>query len=76
MTDAKTPFDEQWDDIVRGWMLVDDWDDLTDRIERLAELMGRAKMAVADLDDLKAATVKMMIDKQISEGLARGDFAP
>jgi hypothetical protein len=33
-------------------------------------------MTVADLDDVKSATVKMMIDKQIREGLARGDFAP
>lgn len=57
-------------DIVSGWMLVDDFDDLTDRIERSAVW---AKDNAPLLPD-ETATVQFMIKSQIARGLERGDF--
>jgi len=57
-------------DIASGWMLVDDFDDLTDRIERLAEWT----VANGPLQADESATVKMMIESQIARGIERGDF--
>ncbi|RWN78060.1 MAG: hypothetical protein EOS02_09885 [Mesorhizobium sp.] len=51
-------------------MLVDDFDDLTDRIERSA---AWAKDNAPLLPD-EAATVQFMIKSQIARGLERGDF--
>jgi hypothetical protein len=53
--------------IASGWMLIDDFDDLTDRIERLAEWTK----ANEPLQDDEAATVKFMIECQIARGLRR-----
>ncbi len=72
----RTPFDEKWDDIVRGWMLVDDQDELTERIEALGDLMKRAALKLEDLDDLQRETVKMMIQVQVARGIRDGDFLP
>lgn len=57
-------------EIVSGWMLVDDFDDLTDRIERSAVW---AKEHAPLLPD-EQATVKCMIETQFARGLSRGDF--
>jgi hypothetical protein len=59
-------------EISEGWMLIDDFDDLTDRIERLAEW---AKAAAPLLPD-ETATIQMMIESQIARGIRRGDFEP
>jgi hypothetical protein len=59
-------------EIVAGWMLVDDFDDLTDRIERSAEW---AKANGPLLPD-EVATVKMMIETQVAKAIRRGDFEP
>jgi len=58
--------------IVDGWSLVDDFDDLTDRIER------SAKWAEANgplLED-EQATARLMIQTQVAVGIRRGDFEP
>jgi hypothetical protein len=44
-------------EIVDGWSLTEDFDDLTDRLER-------------------AATVRLMIQSQVAQGIRRGDFEP
>jgi hypothetical protein len=54
-------------EITDGWMLVNDFDAVTDRIERLAEW---AK-ANSPLQPDEAATVRMMIDAQTA---LAGDF--
>jgi hypothetical protein len=72
----RTPFDGLWDDIVRGWMLVDDHDELTDRIEALAQLMNKAGMGLADLDELQAATIKLMVQTQVARSIRDGWFEP
>ena len=59
-------------EIVSGWMLIDDFDDLTDRIERSAEW---AK-ANGPLEEDEQATVTMMVESQIARGIRRGDFEP
>lgn len=51
-------------DIVSGWLLIDDFDDLTDRIERSAT-WARANQPLTD-DEM--ATVRLMIDRQIALG--------
>jgi hypothetical protein len=61
---------EGFSDIVSGWMLVDDFDDLTDRIERSAEW---AKLNAPLLPD-EQATVELMIKTQVAKGIMRGDF--
>lgn len=48
--------------IASGWMLFDDWDDLTARIERLAEW----KAANGPLLEVEEATVKVMIARQVA----------
>lgn len=51
-----------FNEIANGWLLVDDWDDLTERIERLADwtkLNG-------PLSDDESATVRFMIARQIA----------
>lgn len=53
--------------IVDGWALIDDFDDLTDRIEQTAEWTK----ANGPLQPDEEATVKFMIECQI----ARGDVA-
>lgn len=57
-------------DIVSGWMLVNDFDDLCDRIERSAEWA----IDNAPLQPDETATVQFMIKSQIARGLERGDF--
>lgn len=57
-------------EIVSGWMLVDDFDDLTDRIERSAEWAKENGPLLPD----EAATVKFMIESQVARGISRGDF--
>lgn len=52
-------------DISDGWMLIDDFDDLTDRIERLAEW----KVANGPLTEDEEKTVVFMIECQIARGL-------
>lgn len=52
-------------EIADGWMLVDDRDDLTNRIERLAEW---TKMN-APLTEDEHVTVKFMIESQIARAM-------
>ena len=59
-------------EIVSGWTIIDDFDDLTDRIERAAEWTKANGPLEADED----ATVKLMIEAQIARGIQRGDFEP
>jgi hypothetical protein len=59
-------------DIVSGWMLVDDFDALTDRIESAAEWTERN----GPLTDDEAATIRMMIETQVAMSIKRGDFEP
>lgn len=59
-------------DIVSGWMLVDDFADLTERIERAAEWMKEN----GPLNEDEDGTIKLMIEAQIARGIRRGDFAP
>jgi hypothetical protein len=68
MADLREGFRE----IVTGCMTIDDFDDLTDRIERSAEW---AK-ANGPLRPDEAATVKLMIESQVARGIRRGDFEP
>jgi wyosine [tRNA(Phe)-imidazoG37] synthetase (radical SAM superfamily) len=71
MADLRPEFSE----IVAGWMLIDDFNDLTDRLERLAELIE----SIGGIDKLSIdehATVRIMIESQIARGVARGDFEP
>lgn len=58
--------------IADGWMLVDDFDELTDRIERLAVWTGQNKPLTPD----EESTVQLMIESQVAKGVARGDFEP
>lgn len=59
-------------EIVSGWMLVDDFDDLTDRIERSARWAEVNGPLLVD----EQATVRLMIQSQIACGIRRGDFEP
>jgi len=59
-------------DIVDGWMLVDDFDDLTDRIERAAIWTKEN----GPLNEDEDATISFMIEAQIARGIRRGDFEP
>jgi len=58
-------------DIVGGWMLVDDFDDVTERIERAAKW---AKANGPLLPD-ETATIGWMIKAQFARGLRQGFFA-
>jgi hypothetical protein len=59
-------------EIVSGWMIIDDFDDLTGRIQRAAEWTE----ANGALDPDEYATVEAMIESQIARGIRRGDFEP
>jgi hypothetical protein len=59
-------------EIVDGWSLVDDFDDLTERIERSAKWTAANGPLLAD----EAATVRLMIECQVAMGIRRGDFEP
>lgn len=59
-------------EIVDGWSLVDDMDDLTDRIERSAKWVE----ANGPLQEDERATVRLMIETRIAMGIRRGDFEP
>ena len=59
-------------DITVGWTLIDDFDELTDRIERAAEWTKENGPLRPD----EEATVRMMIETQIAKGIRRGDFEP
>lgn len=59
-------------EIVSGWTLIDDFDDLSDRIERSA---AWAK-ANGPLEPDEQATVELLIQTQVCRGIARGDFEP
>lgn len=59
-------------EIVSGWMLISGMEDVTDRIERVAEW---AKTN-GPLEPREEATVKLMIECQIARGIERGDFEP
>lgn len=50
--------------ITSGWMLIDDFDDLTDRIERAAEWTRANGSLLAD----EEATIDFMIDARIARG--------
>lgn len=52
-------------DIVSGWMLIDDFDDLTDRIERSAEWTK----VNGPLEPDEQATAEFMIKAQIARGM-------
>jgi hypothetical protein len=57
-------------DIISGWMVIDDFDDLTDRIERA----GEWTTINGPLQDDEEATITLMIQSQIARGIMRGDF--
>lgn len=57
-------------EIVDGWALIDDFDHLTDCIERAAEWTK----ANGPLQPDEEATIKFMIECQIARGIDRGDF--
>lgn len=59
-------------EIIDGWSLVDDFDDLTDRLERAAKWTE----ANAPLLEDEEATVRLMIQSQVAQGIHRGDFEP
>jgi hypothetical protein len=59
-------------DITAGWTVIDDFDALTDRIERAAEWTRDNGPLRPD----EAATVKLMIEAQIAKGIRCGDFEP
>jgi hypothetical protein len=61
---------DEFREIVSGWMLIDDFDDLTDRIERTAEFVRQTGPLQPD----EERTVEMMIQAQIARGIQRGDF--
>jgi hypothetical protein len=57
--------------IIQGWMLVDDFDALTDRIERA----GKWKQENEPLLPDEEATLQLMIDCQIAQGFDRYGLA-
>jgi hypothetical protein len=59
-------------EISSGWMLIDDFDDLAERIERL----GEWAQANAPLTCAERAAIGLMIKSQIARGIVRGDFEP
>ena len=58
--------------IVEGWSLVDDIDDLLDRIERSSKWMDANGPLLED----EASMVRSMIEGQIAMRIRRGDFEP
>jgi hypothetical protein len=63
---------DEFREIISGWMLVDDFDELTDRIERSAMWAKANGPLLAD----EQATARLMIQSQIARGIRRGDFEP
>lgn len=63
---------EGFREIVSGWTLIDDFDDLSDRIERSAKWAD----ANGPLEPDELATVELLIQTQVCRGIARGDFEP
>lgn len=61
----------QFDEIVNGWMLVHDFDTLTERIELIVDWL-KAWNGPLLSDEL--ATVKLMIQTQIAWGIEAGHF--
>lgn len=59
-------------EISSGWMIVDCFQELSDRIDRLA----RWQKVNGPLNDTEKATIELMIESQIVRGIRRGDFAP
>lgn len=59
-------------EIVSGWMLIDDDDDLADRIERSAQWAKRN----GPLNGDEESTIRLMIQCQVARGIRRGDFEP
>ena len=58
--------------IVDGWSLIDDFDDLVERIERSSKWMDANGPLLED----EASTVRLMIQRQIRMRIRRGDFEP
>ena len=71
----RVKFDEDFRELVAGWMLVDDFDELTDRIDAVSALMKREGIKLEDLDDLQRPTVRMMIESLVARGVKNGDFS-
>lgn len=63
---------EGFSDIVSGWMLIDDFDDLTRRIEEASEWTKTN----GPLEPDEQATIGLMIQAQVARGIRRGDFEP
>jgi hypothetical protein len=63
---------DEFRDIVSGWMLTDDVEELGEFIELAAEW---AKANGPLLED-EQATVRLMIRTQVARGILRGDFEP
>jgi hypothetical protein len=53
-------------EIVSGWMLIDDFDDLTDRIERA----GEWTKVNGPLEPDEQATIELMIEAQMARGMS------
>lgn len=70
MSDQKTR--PEFAEIADGWALIDDFDDLTDRIERIGKF---ADANGGELWPYERDTVALMIKTQIAKGIKRGDFA-
>lgn len=58
-------------DISSGWMLIDSYDDITDRIERLAALT-KSLGGVEALTDDERATVRYLIEVQFVRAAREG----
>jgi hypothetical protein len=67
-----TTMRDSFREITSGWMLIDDFDDLTERIERVGEWLNDNAPLLPD----EEATVGMMIESQVARGIARGAFRP
>lgn len=72
-TIAGPALDRAFAEIADGWMLVDDFDELTERIEQLGQLAANAG-GIEWFSEAQRATVKLMIQVQIQRGIALGDF--
>lgn len=74
MTVRPEGFDGRWDEVVSGWLLINDFADVTERIEKLADMMKADDVKLEDLTDLQRGTVKLMVERQIFLGIEQGDF--
>lgn len=61
-----------FEEIVSGWMLIDDVEALGERIEQAAEWTKINGPLLPDED----ATMKFMVETQVAKGVRRGDFEP